>query len=106
MQQRLFVAILRAWFVPAFVPDDDIPCAIVILGDDAFEVTVVEGVVFGLNRQVMVVRVHAGAFGYSPTLQHAVHLEAEVIMERCGVMLLHHKPKFAPAVTALFGALW
>ena len=67
------------------------------MGDHAFEVGVLDGVVLYVHGQALLFRVHRRALGHRPALQHAVHLEPEVVMKPPRGVLLDHE--------ALAGAL-
>ncbi len=88
--------------VGTFVPDHDGSCAVVSGGDDAFEIFVVEGMVFYLHGQSFIGGVERRAFGDGPAFQDAVHFQPEVIVEAgCG-MFLHDEPQgFVIRIAAL-----
>ena len=72
----------------AAVPQHDRAAAVLALGDRAFEVAVVERVVLDLDRQPLVGGVERRALGHRPGLEHAVVLEAEIVVQAGGGMLL------------------
>jgi hypothetical protein len=57
----------------------------------AFEIAVVERVVFHLHRQPLVVRIERGPFCHGPGLEDAVEFQPEVIMQTAGIMFLNDK---------------
>src|SRR3546814_10582581 len=72
----------------AAIPEHHRAAAILALRDDAFEIAIAERVVLGMDREAPVRRVQARALGHGPALQHAVELEAEVVVQpACGVLL-------------------
>src|SRR5690606_28048158 len=71
------------------IPDHDAAGAVLVLGDLALEVGVLERVVLGLHREPAILRVEARLFRHRPALQHAVVLEPEVVMEPARIVLLH-----------------
>src|SRR5262249_23032805 len=73
----------------AGVPHDRRPRAVVALGDHAFEVAILERVVFDVHGQALLVRAHRGPLGYGPALQHAVDLKAQVVVEPSRRVLVH-----------------
>ena len=75
----------------AAVPDDDLAGAVLALRDLAFEIGVVERVVLDVHRQPAHARVQAGSLGHRPTLEHLAELQAQVIMQSPGVVLLDHE---------------
>ena len=79
----------------AAVPEHDRAAAILAFGNRAFEVTIVQRVVFHLHGQALVLGIERRSLGHSPGLEDAVEFEAQVIMEPRGVMFLDDK---APAV--------
>src|SRR5262249_9925284 len=77
---------------PATIPHDDRARAVVPRGDHAFEVGVLEGMVFDVPREPLLFDVGRGALGYGPALQGPVQLEAEVEMHVPGPVLLNDEP--------------
>lgn len=67
-------------FIGTLVPDDDGATAILALGNDAFEVFVVVGMVFDKHGQVLDGGVHGRAFGDGPAFQDAFYFQTEIIM--------------------------
>ena len=47
--------------------------------------------VLHLDRQALVVRVERGAAGDRPRLEHAVQLQAQVVVQPGGIVLLDHE---------------
>ena len=47
--------------------------------------------IFHLHGEALVGGIERRAFGDGPRFQHAVHLEAEVVMQAGGAVLLHHE---------------
>ena len=47
--------------------------------------------VFGLDRQALLARNQARSPRYRPTLEHAIELEAQVVVQPPGGMFLHHE---------------
>src|SRR5260221_128345 len=76
-------------------PEHDRAAAIPAFWERAFEVTIVQRVVFHLHGQTLVLGIERRSLGHSTGLEDAVEFEAQVIMEPRGVMLLDDK---APAV--------
>ncbi len=66
------------WHPHATVPDDDFAGAVVPLGDDAFEVAVLHGVVFDVDGEALVGTGGGGALGNGPRPQHPFHFETQV----------------------------
>jgi hypothetical protein len=58
------------------------------VGDHAFEVRVLDGVILHVHGQPLFLRVHRRALGHRPALQDAVHLEPEVVVKTPRGMLL------------------
>ena len=52
---------------------------------------------FGLDRQELVARIGRGALGDGPGLEHPVHLQAQVVVQPGGVVLLDHETAVAAA---------
>ena len=76
------------WFPGALVPDHDRAAAVLALRDHAFEVGVIDRVVFDLHGERFHRRVETGAFRNGPAFERAVVFEAEVVMEAAGGVLL------------------
>src|SRR5207244_5962056 len=77
----------------AAIPQEHGAAAVLALRNHALEVTVLHRVVFGLHRQALVAGVEARALRHRPRQQHAVQLEAEVVMQRGGPVLLDDERK-------------
>ncbi|MHC2538449.1 hypothetical protein ACVJMY_008018 [Bradyrhizobium diazoefficiens] len=75
----------------AAVPQHDRAAAILAFRDRSFEIAIVERMVLDLDRQPLVVRIERGALRHRPGLEHAVELEAEIVVQPAGVMLLDHE---------------
>jgi hypothetical protein len=72
----------------AAIPNHDCAAAILAFRNSAFEVAVVQRVVFDLDRKSLVMRVERGAFGDGPGFEDAIELKPQVIMKvRCGMFL-------------------
>src|SRR2546429_3830073 len=88
----------RLWFQklePAGVPHDRRPGPIAALGNDAFEVGVLDGMVFDVHGQTLLVRAHRGPLGHGPALQHAVDLQPQIVVEPARRVLVDHEPAAA-----------
>ena len=72
----------------AFVPDDDLAGAVLLIRDLPFEAVVRDGMVFNLHCHALVRRVEARTLGHSPAFHGAVELEAQVIVQARRPMLL------------------
>jgi hypothetical protein len=58
--------------------------------------------VLGHHREALVGRIEAGSLGHGPALEHALHLETEVVVEaRGGVLLDAERPSLALSLLAL-----
>ena len=84
----------------AAVPEHDGAAAVLALGDDAFEAAVLERVVLDLHREALVRRVEARPLGHGPALQDAVELQAEVVVQAAGGVLLDDEATSRCAVPA------
>jgi hypothetical protein len=74
------------------IPDDDGARAVVVGRNHALEVDVVDGVVLDVDREPLVRRVRRRPLRNGPRLQHAIELEAEVVMSAPRRVLLHDEP--------------
>ena len=75
----------------AYIPHHHRARAIVAFGNRAFKVEVRNRMILHLHGQAFVGRIERRAFGHRPGLEHAFHLQAEVIVQPSGPVLLHHK---------------
>ncbi len=96
MQRELQIALLESpfrivGFPIAAVPELHRAAAILPLGDGAFEIAVIQRMIFHLDRQPLVVGIERGAARHRPRLEHAVKLQPEVIMQPGRIVLLNHE---------------
>src|SRR5690242_12311371 len=68
--------------------------------DVAFEIRVVQRVVFHLHRKALIVRIEARPLGYRPAPEHVAHLQAEVVVPPAGVVQLHDEDRALTGGTA------
>jgi hypothetical protein len=73
------------------IPQHDGSAAIFALGNDPFELAIIERVVFDMDGEPLLPRVEARSLRHRPALQNAVELEAEIIMQSARGMLLDDK---------------
>ena len=73
----------------AAVPEHHAARAVIAGGDVALEVAVLEGVVFHVGGEVFERGVERGPFGHGPGFQHAIDLQAKVVMQAGSVVALH-----------------
>ena len=85
-----FIAFWRP--VPA-IPQLHRPAAVLAFRNRAFEVAVVERVVLHLDRQALVCRIERRTARYRPGLEDAIMLQAEVVVQPRGGMLLDHETR-------------
>src|SRR5262249_11000334 len=97
LAQRL-VGILPVLRDPeAPVPEHDGAPAVFALGDGTFEVSIRERMILDLDGKPLVCGIARGTLGHGPRLEDAVVLEAQVIVQPRGGMLLDDE-------TGVFGA--
>jgi hypothetical protein len=101
---HLVVVHLVRLVAPA-IPDAHAPAAVLATGDVAFELEVLEGVVLGVHRQVVALRVDWDATRDCPREQHPVVLQAKVPVHAPGVVLLDHEPPARLTVVGAAGGL-
>ena len=90
------------------VPQHDRAAAIFLLGNDAFEFGIGQGMVFGAHRKAFDIGIGRGALGHRPAFQHPVHFQPEVPVKPGGVVLLDYEQIAAGTVLLLarrFGRL-
>src|SRR5690349_19745452 len=74
----------------ATVPQQHRSASVLALGYGPFEIAVLDLMVLDFDRESLVGWIAAGPLGHRPALEHAVQLEAEVVVEvRRGVLLDH-----------------
>ena len=90
LELALRIAFLRIFerLPRAAIPDHDGSAAILALGYDPFEAGVVDRMVFDMNGEPLVSRIHARPARDRPTLHRAVQLEPEIVVKTGGRMLL------------------
>ena len=89
------VAVLFRRIAPA-VPNDDRAGPVLALRYDSFEGAVVDRVVLNHDREMLLVRVEAGALGHRPRLQRAVELQSQVVVEAARGVLVDNELERAP----------
>src|SRR5262245_23556068 len=89
----------------AAVPHHDGAAAILAFGDDALEIAVFERMVFDVDGEALLAGDEARSFRHRPALEHAVELEAEVVVQAAGGMLLDDIGVAGLALALLSGRL-
>src|SRR6266581_5658213 len=75
--------------IRAVVPNDDLARAIVAFWNHAFEITVIDGMIFGQHGEALLGGVQTGTLRNGPRAEHAFHFEPEIVVQPRGVMLLN-----------------
>ncbi len=78
-------------FVGAVIPDGDLAGAVLAFGNGALKGGVVQGMVLGLDRQVVLAAGFRDALRQRPRHQHPLVLQPEIEVQPAGVVLLDHK---------------
>jgi hypothetical protein len=65
----------------AAVPQQHLARAVLLLGNHAFELAVVQRMVLRLHREALVGRIEARPLGHRPALQHAFELQPEIVVQ-------------------------
>jgi hypothetical protein len=89
----------------AVVPHDHGAGTVLLRRDGAFEGAVRDRMVFDMDRHALVPGVEAGAFRHGPREHHAVELQAKVVVQARGRVLLDDERKRAGVGFAAFGRL-
>jgi hypothetical protein len=89
--QRPARVVGRLRLVSPPVPHDHIAAAVFALRDRALEVVVVQRVVLDTDGRPLELRVLTRALGDGPADEHAVNLQAEVVVEAPGPVPLHYE---------------
>ena len=88
---------LRHWplsqhvVIGALIPDRHGPGSVLSFWNGAREGRVGQRMVCNLHRQALLRRIGRGAFRDRPALEHAVHLETEIVVQPARMVLLHNK---------------
>ncbi len=77
------------WLPETEVPHHDRAAAILAFGNHAFKLEIFEWMVFDVDGKSLLGWVEAGSLGDGPTLEHAVQLQTEIVVQSPGLMLLH-----------------
>ena len=92
LEVALLVSGFRILGLPiAAVPELHRAAAILALRDRAFEIAVIERMVFHLHRQPLVMRVERGAACHCPGLEDAVELQPKIVVQPGRSMFLDHE---------------
>ena len=83
-----FLARIADRFPGATVPDDDGSGTVLPGWDRAFKAAVGNRVVFDVDRHALFMRIEAGPLGHRPAKQDAVQLQAKVVVQPRGPVLL------------------
>ena len=84
--------------VVAAVPDRHLAAAVLAFGYLPLEGRVLEGVVLGVHREMVLLRRFGKPFGESPRSEHATALQPQVPVETPGMVLLDHEPRLPRAL--------
>ena len=89
VQLAFSICALRILAVPiAAIPNHDGAAAVLALRNGAFEVAVIQRMVFDLDREPLVVGIEGRALGDGPGFEDAVQFESQVVMQmRCRMLL-------------------
>src|SRR5271166_559434 len=88
------------------IPHDYSACAVVARGNNAFEIAVLERMIFDHDGQPLVLGIKRWSLGHSPRSQHALHLETEVVVESPSGVLLYHETGAAARGDSRFRTEW
>ena len=80
--------------IPA-VPHHHRPSAILALRDNSFEVFVFDRMIFHFHCEMFFTSFPGQPFGQRPRFQHALHLEAEIVMQTARSVFLNDKTRRA-----------
>jgi hypothetical protein len=76
---------------PAAVPHDDTARSVVAGRNDALEVAVLQRMILDVHGEPLVGRVERRSLGHGPGHEHAVELEAEIVVQMARGMLVNHE---------------
>ncbi len=86
---------LLGWSIPPTIPDDHRAGAVVARRNDPLEIGVLDGVVFHVHRQALLLGPNGRALGHGPALEDPVHLEAQIVVEIPGRVLVDDEETLA-----------
>ena len=75
----------------AAIPQKNRAAAILALGNGAFEIAIIEGMILKLHRQALFGGIERRPACHRPGAEHPVQLQPKIVMQPCGGMLLDHK---------------
>src|SRR5258708_3430284 len=78
-------------FPVAAIPKLHGAATILALRNGAFEIAIIERVIFHLHREALVARIERRPLRDRPGFEDAVELQPEIIMQACRIMLLNHE---------------
>jgi hypothetical protein len=81
------------------IPKHNGAAAIFAFGNRAFEISIVQRVIFNLDRQTTVLGIERGAFRHGPGFEHASRFQPQVEMKPGSGVLLNDEPR-------IFGSLY
>ena len=104
VQLAFFIRALGVVAVPiAAIPNHDRAAAVLALRNSAFEVPVIQRMVFDLYRKPLIVRIERGTLGDRPGLENAVQFEPQIIMQvRCRMLLNQRSGGASTSLTFAF----
>ena len=92
-QIALLESALRIVGLPiAAVPELHGPAAILGFWNRAFEIAIIERMIFNFHRQALIVRIERRPLGNRPGFENAAELQPEIIMQPARCVLLDDKP--------------
>src|ERR1700732_2638929 len=82
-------------FEGALVPEDHLASAIISLRYFALKLCVLERMIFGLNGQALIYRIHRWTLRHGPGFHHAIHFQTEIVVQASRVMFLNNESRSA-----------
>ena len=73
------------------IPHHDRSRAVIALGNGSFEIEIRNRMILDLHRQPLISRIKRRPLRNGPRLEHAFHLQPEIVVQTGGTMLLHHE---------------
>ena len=92
-QIALLVSAFRIVGFPiAAIPELHGAAAILALWNGAFEIAIVQRMIFHLHRQPLVMRIERGTLRHCPGFEDSVELQPQIVMQARRGVFLDHKP--------------
>ena len=87
-RQRLLRGLRSLGLPIAAIPQHDRAAAILTLRNRPFEVAIIQGMIFDLDREPFVMRIERRPFRHRPGLENTIQLKPQIVVQARRVVLL------------------